>query len=410
MHSLYKQGDLPYLNVKLCPNCNELVPLDDIVCSNCTYNFNTKELEKKSKNDNEKYSDINEYVKDHEINKNKYVETKKIEEKVDEFEAEQTLLASSQNEQTIYCDKCGSKINLSQKYCGGCGTKINKKVCPYCHQIIDSSLSFCVFCGEKLSQDEIKNIEKSDEDVNELKITNQENIVESEDKVEESATPTLTNTSENFEINMGRKRFFLILQILVTLLIGCIMVLFPLLSKKAFFLSFPDVIAQNVEDTISFKSLITFVIDCIKNKQFDILQIQNLLSGENSTYIFVTYPFIHGLIALFQNETLEIWVSFGMVCFFYLWMVISLLILLISSICGFKKKKPLKGKALCNLLICITFGVLAFYLNNLTASFLGYDSWVLYAFILIFILWFIIKIVSIKEVRLYKKSLKRNQN
>jgi hypothetical protein len=25
MHNLYKQGNLPYLNVKLCPKCNELL-------------------------------------------------------------------------------------------------------------------------------------------------------------------------------------------------------------------------------------------------------------------------------------------------------------------------------------------------------------------------------------------------
>ena len=46
MHGIYKQNNLPYLAVKLCPKCNNLVKVEENVCDKCTYNFVTKEQEK----------------------------------------------------------------------------------------------------------------------------------------------------------------------------------------------------------------------------------------------------------------------------------------------------------------------------------------------------------------------------
>ena len=43
MHSVYKQGNLPYLTVKACPNCEHLLPLNVESCSNCRYNFTSKQ-------------------------------------------------------------------------------------------------------------------------------------------------------------------------------------------------------------------------------------------------------------------------------------------------------------------------------------------------------------------------------
>ena len=44
MHSIYKQGNLPYLSVKSCPKCEQLNSLNAERCSNCGHNFTSKAL------------------------------------------------------------------------------------------------------------------------------------------------------------------------------------------------------------------------------------------------------------------------------------------------------------------------------------------------------------------------------
>lgn len=39
MHDLYNQKNLPYLNVKSCPNCKELIDIDTKVCPHCNHSF-----------------------------------------------------------------------------------------------------------------------------------------------------------------------------------------------------------------------------------------------------------------------------------------------------------------------------------------------------------------------------------
>ena len=44
MHGVYKQGNLPYLAVKSCPQCEQLVPLNVESCPHCNYNFTSKNM------------------------------------------------------------------------------------------------------------------------------------------------------------------------------------------------------------------------------------------------------------------------------------------------------------------------------------------------------------------------------
>ena len=46
MHSLYKQGNLPYLTVKLCQNCEKLIPINSECCPHCSYNFTSRTMER----------------------------------------------------------------------------------------------------------------------------------------------------------------------------------------------------------------------------------------------------------------------------------------------------------------------------------------------------------------------------
>lgn len=39
MHDLYNQENLPYLNVKPCPHCKELVEIDTKICPHCNHSF-----------------------------------------------------------------------------------------------------------------------------------------------------------------------------------------------------------------------------------------------------------------------------------------------------------------------------------------------------------------------------------
>lgn len=53
---------------------------------------------------------------------------------------------------TIYCSKCGNKINSNDKFCTICGTKVNrpKDICSYCGSKLRSDDKFCTHCGTQV--------------------------------------------------------------------------------------------------------------------------------------------------------------------------------------------------------------------------------------------------------------------
>ncbi len=50
MHEIYKQNDLPYIDVKVCPNCQNLVPSTNICCSRCGYEVNKPNIDVEAEN------------------------------------------------------------------------------------------------------------------------------------------------------------------------------------------------------------------------------------------------------------------------------------------------------------------------------------------------------------------------
>lgn len=388
MHDLYKQGNLPYLTVKLCPNCNELIPIDKDICPKCSYDFVTKKLTKEEKKE--------EKVTEKEDNNINYEEDPHY------------FVNTSNNNKIIYCDKCGAKIIGEQKYCGGCGALVSKRICPGCNNIVDSHLMYCTYCGYQLK--EKGNVEESKEEVNlqviKADVSNNEVIKQEikEEKVEEHVEndPKQDEIKDEkpFSINVGRKRFFLFLQFILTLFLLVVMFLLPLFSKNSFVDEIKDIF--NNDATISFingKGFYGFIIDCLKNQTFDLSLIKSSLCNEEAILINSTLPLIKTL-----SSEIKLTISFVLVSIIYLSITISSLISLILSFVGMFNKKPLKGKMATSLTIIYAISTLLIYGNSFTSAFKGYDTWLLYGFIINFVLFFIIKIVFGKECRLYKKN------
>ena len=64
MHELFKQKNLPYLNVKECPNCHQSIPINSNVCPSCNYDLTIISIKKEEKVDDTKLSQQAETVKE----------------------------------------------------------------------------------------------------------------------------------------------------------------------------------------------------------------------------------------------------------------------------------------------------------------------------------------------------------
>ena len=393
MHSIYKQKNLPYLAVKVCPKCNEFVKTEENLCPNCAFNFLLKEEEKVQSNNK------SQYAKDHAIASKNYVYNTKFEEKFDDFETAALSVKDLDKEDVLICEKCGAKVIGRQKYCGGCGAKVTKRKCPACQGLIDSKLAFCPLCGEKVQ--EYSNIEKSEEDVSDMLINFQDTSALNLESIHKKSkeTPIVKVEEEILEpvnINMARKRTFVIMQMVVCLLVLVALLFSPILAP-----TFKGMFSQTNDTLIKGKELIAFAFTSIFSKSFDLTSISSLLtSGQH--YIFASLPLIKNLVG--ESGLL---VSFIITSLVYFITLVSIIIVLIASIVGLSKKTPFKGISLCILVICLAVGCLLIYPNVFTEAFLNYETWLLYAFTLVFILWFVIKLVFFKENALYKKANKK---
>ena len=418
MHSLYKQANLPYLNVKLCPKCNELVKIEEETCSKCSYNFVTKEAEKKEEVTKNEYKNIADYAKEHEIaTKNATINKEINEEKTEEFERAQ-IINKNTKEKFIFCDNCGAKIIGSQKYCGGCGAKVSKMICPSCEQIIESNLTFCNYCGKKVN-DTPSNVEKVEEHVNEQVIQTEDTIVkiklEKEEKTEAIKTeeisvvePISLDKPLNEIVKMGRKRVFVSIQLFFTLVILLLAIMLPLLTKESFISSIiPSFTGENTETVITGKDYILFVINSIKDG-FDLSNIEASLTGLNGGYIFTGMKLIDKIFAVFGD--IHLMSSFVVVSLVYALIFGNCISLIITSITGLIRKTPYRGSSLTVTNISLAVGLLLIYTNRFSENFYDYDSWILYAFALLFFYWFIVKIVFGRESRIYKATKKANKS
>lgn len=405
MHSIYKQGNLPYLNVKVCPKCEQLVDENESVCPKCSHDFSIKQpVEVKEK----------QVV----IKKEEPVETSKVEPLIDDKNVVSKV--NSAKDKVMFCDNCGAKIIGPQKYCGGCGVKVSKTICPSCLQIIDSHLLFCPLCGEKL-QDPTSNVASSPVDVSnqpiEPVINNdiKEEIVV--DEVVTDSVPVVSNeepeevkieTSNVFSINIVRKRIFLAIQMIVVCLVALVMLYVPILTKSNFF----GIIGLAIKQELSSETMATgfgvidYIVNAIKSASLQIDQSSMLyqMIVYDGSSIYSENRFVLMMLDLFNANSLQLTHALSLYCTVSCYIIISLALLIafLSAFFGmFSKKKPYKGKALGFLIIALLIGILFVYSATFTQTYKGYDSWLLYGFVLCFFLWFIVKIVFLKEVKKY---------
>lgn len=424
MHSLYKQTNLPYLAVKLCPNCEELVPIKKDICPNCNYNFVYKEVKKEEVNNKQKnnYEDIEKYSKKENIN---------LVNKIEEDVPIDSLIKTT--EKFVFCDNCGAKIIGSQRYCGGCGIKVSKRICHNCNQIIDSHLTFCPFCGTKgvveevkvnnesanniyagqpiafEEPKEVKEVEETpvESNVEQVEYTNDDNVIlQTPEEIKEEMIPL------NEVVNMGRKRLFVIIQLLLVSLIATIMVVIPVLTKHPFVVAMINYFKGDTSETmISISSLFSYLKDNLSTGKLvmDDEALKQLLTNGNNKVLFSDVSFVKLIIDAIPSSLEQysklLTISFFFMIAIYGIIVLSMVGLLITSIIGMFNKKPLRAKSLGIVVISLLVGVLFVYIFNVFFNdFAEYDSWLTYGFALAYLLWFIMKLVFLKESRKYKKT------
>lgn len=433
MHGLYKQSNLPYLAVKLCPNCDELVPVEKDICPNCKYNFVYKEVKKEETETKAKgnYVELEAYSKKQNIAANKIEEDVPID----------SLIKT--NEKFVFCDNCGAKIIGSQRYCGGCGIKVSKRICQNCNQIIDAHLTFCPLCGTKGVVEEQVSVNNSpttnvysnqpinapvneevetqevnqnfeDNNVQQVEYTNDDNVVlqEVEEKEKLEVIPL------NEVVNMGRKRLFVIIQILVVAIVAAIMVVMPILTKQPFVVALVSYFkGENNETMISLSSLFNYLKENISSSNLimDEQALESMLTNGNNKVLFSDVSFISLLINAFpsslEHYSKSLSVSLFAMISIYGLIILSMVGLLISSIAGLFNKSPLKAKSLGFVVVTLLVGVVFIYMFNIFFNdFAEYDSWLTYGFAITFFIWFIIKIVFLKETKKYKDLKKYYKN
>lgn len=443
MHSIYKQGNLPYLSVKMCPKCEQLLPLNVESCPNCSYNFTSKSIGQTQLRE-KKEEPVVDAKPTLVMQKAPVVATSEPEYESKEVKAEEQ---PKKVEKFVYCDNCGAKIIGSQRYCGGCGAKVSKRICPSCDQIVDANLTFCPLCGERLQ-------ESSNVTPVETPVTNQVPVqpvqpiqqfygqpqgyngqpiniylnqnsaqakveeqplevkqTEEEVKEELPATEVVEKSKkDNNGINMGRKRLFLIIQLLIVGVIAAIMVMVPVLTSNNFFKALIPCITgkDNIETLVTGKGIFAYIMECVNSKGIVLTQssvIYPMISKDGST-LFTSMPFIYQLLKLISSnpDNLATIISIVVVVVSYVLIALAMLICLLSGFFGLFIKKPYRGKALGFLLISLLIGALFIYSSTFFAPFVGYDSWLLYAFAIIFFIWFVVKLVFTKEAKMYKKA------
>ena len=411
MHSLYKQGNLPYLTVKLCQNCEKLIPINSECCPHCSYNFTSRTMERplsiKKETLVQEYKPVETYAAENNV----AIKTVPVQE-------------VRKPEKFVFCNNCGSKIIGSQRYCGGCGVKVSKRLCPSCNEIIDSDLMFCSYCGEKLQESPVNNVKQV-----ETPVTNQQNTItlriegaektyepvkEEVKPVEEVVSAEEVETPIVFEgVNMGRKRLFVIIQFFLVAVIAAIMVMVPLLTQGNLFTDLIDCFkGQSNDSFMNGLGVYNYVLECIANKGITVgessISYKMLTNGEGQ-FVLTNIPVFEPLMSFVADKgNIKYLIPLGAVLLSYLLMVLSMLIVFFSSIAGLFSKKPFKGKALGSVTIMLFISCLLVYSSVFFDAFSGYQSWLIYAFALCFLVWFIIKLVFLKENKLYK-AYKRQQ-
>lgn len=379
MHKLYLQKDLPYLSVKLCPNCNNLVPVESFVCTTCNYHFKTGSVKNATVENNNatqqpnQFQDINQYVIDNNINPSQ--------------KQNQNVNNNVSNQPTTpYVPQPNMVMNNQ-----GIVQRSNEDVNS---QVITNNINPCNNVNTNINYNNNNNV------IYPNNITNTQESTSSVDETKEK------EYSNNATINLGRKRLFVIIQMVLMALILAVILILPIMTKNSFFNSLSVAFDSSKGSNGEIMSGINFfsVFFGLFKGGSNIELITSKLTNSENYILFADVGFIRSILGIFSKGT-SIYpiVSFIAVSSIYLATFICTIILYVTSIVGLYKPTPFKGKALGSLVIVFAIGCVLIYATRFSKEYSGYDSWLLYAFVLTFLLWFIIKIVFGKEEKIYKK-------
>lgn len=405
MHKLYLQKDLPYLSVKLCPNCNNLVPVESFVCTTCNYHFKTGSVKNANVESNNatqqpnQYQDINQYVIDNNINpsqkQNQNVNNNVSSQPTTPYVPQPNMVMNNQGIVQRSNEDVNSQVitnNINQ------GNSVNPNINYNNNNVVyPNNMNQNVINGNNQNP----NVNYGNSNV--ITPNNITNTQESTASVDETKEKEYSN---NATINLGRKRLFVIIQMVLMALILAVILILPIMTKNSFFNSLAVAFDSSKGSNGEIMSGINFfsVFFGLFKGGSNVELIASKLTNSEGHILFADVSFIHSVLGIFSKGT-SIYpiVSFIIVSGIYLATFICTIILYVTSIFGLFKATPFKGKALGSLVTVFAIGCVLIYATRFSKAYSGYDSWLLYAFVLTFLLWFIIKIVFGKEEKIYKK-------
>lgn len=355
MHEIFKQKDLPYLNVQQCPNCHQNIPAYEKICPECNYDLTS------------------------------------FEEKVEE--EKQIVLPKEEpdlEEKQDLCPNCHKKIDLNKEFCGYCGFKFKVNTCLCCGETLDNDLLFCPNCGTKKGE---KGLVITP--ISENSLVEKEVVVETLPQAKEEQQEII-KSEENVDLKVKKylcKKRLTLLAILITL-IGALYVLLFTDYIGIHFEQFSPVITGQERDVL-------FVIRSTPNLRgayilktgiMDLIQTKSIHLDE-TTMAFLSSGWGEKIAKYMP------FVIFG----FYAITFIAFVVAFICNLCALFTRKLLKTRsfgialwfyALLNLLSIAHMIVL--YKNHYY-HWQDFNSFNLIAFAVVLFIWVIIKISFLKN-------------
>ena len=303
---------------------------------------------------------------------------------------------SAHSDEFITCPSCGAKVNKAHQYCGNCGNKIAIKLCPSCNKPIANDEVFCHFCGANLNANE-QVVEQINEEVKEDKIINLDNF---DKPLNEDVKPDKKKKELKEEqkiIKPIRKKIFSILNLLIIAFVILNLLWMPLFTSGAYFNSFNLMFEENAGFIKGLDILKAFIAS------FDggALNIDANLLSIDGHLIFKGIPFVNLII---HEDDVGYTPSFFILTALYGYVLLMSIIAFIGNFIGIFTYRPIRAKLLKHILISLTVFTILTYIN-IFFDYKGYDSFSIYLFALVFVTWFIEKIVFLVEVKEYDSYL-----
>jgi len=359
----------------------------------------------------------------------------------------------------IFCRYCGESIDQDQSYCPYCGKPVvhaekpaeqpvQQPVQPQIQPVIAQPIyGYQPFFGypqgqyqqpvypqdmaqttsmpnpfapqaQVASQTEEKPAEQQAQEVPPLENTQvTDTTTAMENEVEKEQLP-----DEDIKevVNMGRKRTFLILEFIFLLVIAFLAAALPVLSSVGPFYGEGLAKVFNGETIGQLAALGSLedpsLVTGIRYIWFAIAKITEgnyaaLFNGLNEDF----YTLGGNVISSYQigavnlNGTDNLFIQI-FIAAFYIALAVTFVITLIEFIVSLFVRKPFKVIGFGTLTVVLAVGSVVIYpqifiAGNPFADMAKYDTWIIYAFALSFLLWFIMKLVFLKETKVYSAML-----